>query len=322
MNKKNILENLYNIKINTMSDLQGGFLNQKTLVECNDKKFVLKIISTEKFNKKHISILVPNVIKLINYLHKKGLKCPMIYTPKGNKEYTIIDNNYHILMNYINGHSKDCASINMQEVNSMAQEIAKMHLLLKNYKMFEKDYKFLQLKNIDNLYEDLNKRLKSKHKSDKYISDISYHKRIIDNIKDSNLLKTLQIQLIHGDLTSDNILFRNNRIAGILDFELVRYNSILQDIGRILLSLALDYNNKLNLQLIDCFVEGYNKFSKLSRFDIIKAFKVVWINEVDLWIKSEYYNHQNTAKVEKFIQEINWITYNWFNLDTILGGKR
>ncbi len=317
----NDIKNQYRIKIDKVSDLLGGFLNKKMVVESNKKKYVIKIISSNKFDQSHLKDLIPSITDLITYLNHNGLKCPKLYSTTQNKYYFFKKSDYCVLMDYEKGEIKDHSNILTTEMYSLGKEVAKMHLLMRDYKKFKEDYNFMKLKTLDDLYQDLIIRENQGKECEKYALDISNHKNIIDDIKDTKFLNNLEIQLIHGDLAQDNILFFNNEISSIIDFELVRYNSILQDIGRVLISFTLNDKEQINMELIDSFIEGYNKQKnnvKISRLDIIKAFKIVWINEVHLWIKKDYYIHKNTLKVDKFIQEINWITKNWFKLDKII----
>lgn len=312
------IEKSYDLQVDSIYNLNGGFLNKKRIIESDNKKIVAKIMSLQKFDLCHLKILIPNVTQLMIYLSANGLKCPNIYKTKINENYLLFDSNYVLLMSFIDGITKKCDDITFHEIYSLGKEVAKMHLLLKKYNDFNKNYNFMNLKSVDDLLFDLNKRIHAKSHNKKYFLDISLHAKIIKDIRDSKLLDEIEIQLIHGDLTFDNILFKNNELIGILDFELVRYNSVLQDIGRVLLSFTLDYNGKLDVKKIDIFLNGYNTITKLTIDDVIKAFKIVWVNEVHLWIKSDYYNNKNTKKVEKFIQEINWITNNWFDLEKII----
>ena len=41
-------------------------------------------------------------------------------------------------------------------------------------------------------------------------------------------------------------------------------------------------------------------------------------NEVNLWIQERYFRNQNSAKVNRFIYEIQWISNNWFDLESII----
>lgn len=88
------------------------------------------------------------------------------------------------------------------------------------------------------------------------------------------------IRLIHGDFQGTNILMRNDKIAGILDWELAMAGHPLSDIGQF-----FRYDEYFNNELIYAFEDEYNKNStyrliddwyKISKLrDLINLIKLV-----------------------------------------------
>ena len=94
--------------------------------------------------------------------------------------------------------------------------------------------------------------------------------KILNDSELNKIINQNKLQLIHGDFTPDNIIFDNNEVKSIIDFELVRINSKLQDIGRIVLSTTF-FNNKFDLLKLKSFFDGYSTVSKISYLDIINS---------------------------------------------------
>lgn len=54
---------------------------------------------------------------------------------------------------------------------------------------------------------------------------------------------------------------------------------------------------------------GYNNVLKINDNDIFLSLVTVWINEVDMWIKENYFNKKITEKSKRFQDELIYLTY-------------
>lgn len=114
--------------------------------------------------------------------------------------------------------------------------------------------------------------------------------------------------IVHSDLTKRNIFFENDVVAGIIDFESVRYNSRLLDIVRLAMEFTDPVQDNMNLVL-----EAYNNVSPLTVYEKENAMLYVGVLNltVSLWtIKNyisshlqKYKNHSNfIATLQRAIQ--------------------
>lgn len=69
--------------------------------------------------------------------------------------------------------------------------------------------------------------------------------------------------IIHGDLYYDNILFENNHINAILDFEQAGIGSFIFDLGVSISGTCLE-NGKISINLVKEFLQGYEEARVLS----------------------------------------------------------
>ena len=312
---------LYNIKASEIVNLSGGWINDKYLITNSDgKQYVLKELSLKKFPKKYFSILC-ELVKLQKELHDNNLLVPNVIQNNKNKLVSNFSNKKtYFLQEYIQGNIKDFNKLSVVEINDIAFNLALLHKYLKSIsiKKFKSDY--LAYKNISILRKEFNDRVKqvvSDTKED-YKKELKLHSKIINDIENSKILNKVNLQLIHGDLTPDNIILdNNNHVKSFIDFELCRVNTKLQDIGRIILSTCFEKNIIVKEKLAS-FIQGYSKIYNLDYKIISLAIKFVWINEVNIWIQERYFRNYNPPKVEKFIFEIRWISNNWFNLEDII----
>lgn len=320
--KKLVVEN-YNIQPVQIINMSGGWLNDKyLLIDELGKKYIFKIFSSKKVEKMSNGEYSSNYfdnqtnysLKIENYMNNQGLHCPKIIESKSNQLLIPKDNDRFILMEYINGKSVDRKSIKPIQLFNLGKECAIMHNMFESAdeSIFKGEY--LKLPSIEKLYIDLFEKEKNiKENSNlEYVNLIKIQRKILDLIKENNIFDDIPICITHGDFADDNILFCED-IPYILDFELVRKNSYLQDVGRIILSYCFE-NNNLNIDKVEMFKNGYFSQRMIDNADIYLSLIIVWINEVNMWIKEKYFDNRITDKAKRFQEELIYITIEFENI--------
>ncbi len=322
MNYLDELKKNYSIDSKNMSSLTGGWLNEKFVItSTTEKKYVLKELSMKKFPANYIKILI-NTIKIQNELSNQNILVPKLIINNSKKLVsTFSDKRLFYLQEFVNGETKASTNITNEEVYSIGKNLALLHLSLKKMNIKPFNSNFLKFKSIIDLNNVLihKKENSDSSSSQLYIKQLNNCEKIIDDLKKTNFLEQQELQLIHGDFTLDNIILFNNEVKAIIDFELVRINSKLQDIGRCILSCSFD-NGNFDILKFKNFLLGYSSVEGLTKSQMIDSLKIVWINEFDIWIQDKYFKNYNPPKVENFIKEIMWIGNNWFDLEKIIGG--
>ena len=263
-----------------------------------------------------------NTIKIQNELSNQNILVPKLIINNSKKLVsTFSDNRLFYLQEFVNGETKASTNITNEEVYSIGKNLALLHLSLKKMNIKPFNSNFLKFKSIIDLNNVLihKKENSDSSSSQLYIKQLNNCEKIIDDLKKTNFLEQQELQLIHGDFTLDNIILFNNEVKAIIDFELVRINSKLQDIGRCILSCSFD-NGNFDILKFKNFLLGYSSVEGLTKSQMIDSLKIVWINEFDIWIQDKYFKNYNPPKVENFIKEIMWIGNNWFDLEKIIGG--
>ena len=315
------IKKVYGFSVQAIEELSGGWLNRKYLIEdLIGNKFVFKIMSRKKVEKmskneysnNYIEDKISETLGIENFLNENGVACPRVLKSKNDMLLEIINNEKCFMMEYFEGQSVDYVTSTFEHLYQIGFELSKMHSLLNVFPYIPIQGRYLKLKNISELEKDLSKRVIDARcsVSEKFKNEVSQHQAIVDFLKVNNIIERIPIALIHGDFAYDNILFGENSMC-VIDFELLRENSPLQDIGRILLSLCLNEAGDLDLIKIESFLRGYNENLLIGIDDVYKSFVVVWINEVNMWIKKNYFENQITPKADRFLKEISWITHNW-----------
>ena len=91
-----------------------------------------------------------------------------------------------------------------------------------------------------------------------------------------NLYKHLQLQTAHADYLCPNILIKDNRVNGIIDFEFATYDLRLLDFVA-----ALDHFSRIGNAIpawesIKAFIKGYKEYNSLSNLEI-EALTSTWL---------------------------------------------
>jgi Ser/Thr protein kinase RdoA (MazF antagonist) len=317
----NIVENNYSIKVNDVIELFGGWLNKKYLISNRENKYVLKILSNEKFekmNKEKLPLyyyfIRTNIsLEVENYMYEHGINCPRIISNLENKLLTSSDCSVSFfIMDYIDGISYNSKNIEKNNLFLLGQETGKLHNKFDEIKNIDYLDKGLKLPKLDDLIENNNRKLNDLNLgTDIYKKLLLKERENLDLIKSSDLFSKIPIGIIHGDYANDNIIFKDSK-PYVIDFELIRENSYLQDVGRVLLSFCYE-NDNIDFDKLNSFVKGYNNFRKLELKDILLSFIVVWLNEFNLWTKKTYFEKEITAKSKRFQEELVYITdnFNW-----------
>lgn len=307
---KNFKEKILNIE-----KIDGGWLTEKYRIITKNYDIMLKAIESKKIQRREIDI--KKASKTLYKCNVEGVKCPKIYYIN-NKLVNYDKNNRPIVfLEYMqNTYCKNYKNITSEDIYDVITEVAKMNKIMNKTKFCKNN---IGKKIVKQLKKEYYQRILSGeiNKNEKYLNDVYKQERIIDSLKEETFNKW-KIGYCHCDLSSDNILFNNNGFKAIIDFELCNKSFVYRDPARIFLTFCLDMNGNINKTLQKKIIDGYNKYMDFSIEKLEQGLKAIWCLEVNLWIKEAYYVDQNPEKVNKFINEINWITDNWFELDQIL----
>ena len=313
----------YEVMIKDISILNGGWMNRKYLChDFNNNKYVIKLFSSKKvekmskgeFSLDYLNNQLVNNLKIENYMYDKNLNCEHIKVGKNNKILFPYGDYCLALIDYLNGCHVSREIVDDIQLYNLGKECAKMHFLFKNVDQTPYTGNYLKIPSISNMFDRYEDKVRNTtHSVCSQYQELLYKQReILLLLKEACIVNEIPIFVTHGDFSDDNVLF-DGVIPNILDFELVRVNSPLLDIGRIIMSYCYD-DNILNYNRIISFMSGYNNIIEIGDKDIFLSFVTVWINEVDMWIKESYFNKKITEKSKRFQEELIYLTNNMLNI--------
>jgi len=255
LKKENIEEILFDYSIGQLEKFYGiedGIENTNYFLLVDNKKYILTI-----YEKRVKSEDLPFFSDLMTGLHKEKFKCPVPIKNKNSKTISSYKNKNLMIVSFLEGGAKKILSPN--NCKSLGQEVARMHLITKNFKIQRQND--LSIGSWRKIFEQVKDKCVKIHKD--------LPKLIESNLNDveENWPKNLPIGIIHADLFSDNIFFKDEKFNGIIDFYFSCNDFYALEIAICFNALCFDgFKNNLSFNVTKAknFMDGYNQLRKLN----------------------------------------------------------
>jgi homoserine kinase type II len=255
LNKKNIEEILSNYSIGRLEEFKGiedGIENTNYFLLVDNKKYILTIYERRVKEKD-----LPFFSDLMTGLDKENFKCPVPIKNKNNKTISGYKNKNLMIVSFLEGKAKNI--LNPDNCKSLGEEVARMHLITKNFKIQRQND--LSIGSWRKIFEQVKDKCTDIHKD--------LPKLIDSNLTDveKNWPKDLPRGIIHADLFSDNIFFKNEKFNGIIDFYFSCNDFYALEIAICFNALCFDGpkdNLSFNNTKAKNFMNGYSQLRKLT----------------------------------------------------------
>ena len=255
LNKENIEEILSNYNIGLLKEFKGieeGIENTNYFLIAGSKKYILTI-----YEKRVKEEDLPFFSNLMTGLNEEKFKCPVPIKNKNNKTISVYKNKNLMIVSFLEGKAKKILS--PDNCKTLGQEIARMHLITKKFKIERQND--LSIGSWRKLFEQVKEKCINIHKD--------LPKLIESNLIDveKNWPKDLPQGIIHADLFSDNIFFKDDKFNGIIDFYFSCNDFYALEIAICFNALCFDgFKNNLSFNATKAkkFMNGYSQFRKLN----------------------------------------------------------
>jgi homoserine kinase type II len=253
--RANILSILSNYSIGNLENFEGiqqGIENTNYFLLVDKKKYILTI-----YEKRVKDEDLPFFSELMGSLNKSGFKCPVPILNKKNEAISKFENKKLMIVSFIEGKAKDILS--PENCKSIGAEAAKMHEITKNFKIKRRND--LSITSWRNIFNSVKDKCNHIHKD--------LPKLIESNLIDveKNWPEDLPKGIIHADLFSDNIFFKQNKFSGIIDFYFSCNDFYAFEIAICFNALCFDgpqNNLSFNVTKAKNLIDGYNEIRNLS----------------------------------------------------------
>tara|TARA_B110000259_G_scaffold66189_1_gene77981 strand:+ start:54 stop:1022 length:969 start_codon:yes stop_codon:yes gene_type:complete len=253
--KENIEEILANYSIGQLDEFKGiedGIENTNYFLLVENKKYILTIYEKRVREKD-----LPFFSDLMTSLNKEKFKCPVPIKNRNNKTISSYKNKNLMIVSFLEGKAKSILS--PDNCKSLGQEVARMHQITKGFKIQRQND--LSVGSWRKIFEQVKDKCTNIHKD--------LPRLIESNLVDveKNWPKDLPKGIIHADLFSDNIFFKDDKFNGIIDFYFSCNDFYAFEIAICFNALCFDGskdNLSFNVTKAKNFMRGYSQLRKLN----------------------------------------------------------
>ena len=244
----------YSLKeIQSFEGINEGIQNTNYKIKIDAKDFILTIYE----NINSIDDL-DFFLSLMNYLSSKGIKCPIPIENSKSNYVGEIKSKPAALLTFIDG--KSTLNIKKDHTFEVGKVLAEMHLNTRDF----------PLEKINDLSVDGWEKLliKNKNKIDKFEKNL--YKKIEDKIIiiRKKWPKDLPSGVIHADLFPDNVLFKDGKVSGLIDFYFSCTDYFTYDLCICINAWCFNYKNEFQIDLFQNLLKGYQSIRKLEEEEI------------------------------------------------------
>ena len=256
LEKEEINKILLNYKLGNLKRYEGikeGIENTNYFIETEKGKYILTIYE-KRVNENDL----PFFSNLMVELSKKGFMCPKPISNKNNEHISVFKNKKFMIVSFLDGKSKN--SLSPAECKIVGNQIAKLHQITKEFKFSRKNN--LSVKSWRGIFSQVKEKCSNIH------SDLP-------KLIEANLIsiekewpQSLPSGIIHADLFSDNIFFKNNKFSGFIDFYFSCNDFYAFEIAICFNALCFDgskQNLSFNVTKAKKLMEGYNEVRKITK---------------------------------------------------------
>jgi len=252
LEKKEIKDFLKNFSIGDLISFEGivkGTENTNFKIITSKNKYILTILEKRVEEED-----LPFFMSLQNELVEHGFNCPKPI--KNNKNVIInkLKNKNAVIISFLDG--ENLSTIMPEHCYELGSKIAEFTNITKKLKLSRVNS--LNYENWVKIYE-----------SFKNINDYSYQEYFSVLNEELIFLKknwpiNLPKAIIHADLFVDNVLFKDNKISGIIDFYFSCSDFIAYELALTANDWCFNKDGMFNLDNFNSLIMGYNNISSLN----------------------------------------------------------
>ena len=244
------------------SEIKEGIENTNYFIQTEKGKFILTLYEKRVEEKD-----LPFFISLMKNLFDKKFPSPEPIINKNGNYISEIVKKKASVVSFLEGSSKKILSAN--ECYEVGVNTATLHSITKNLSGKRKNK--LSINSWRQIYNNVKKDCSKIHPK---LTEV-IEKNL--NAIETNWPKNIPIGIIHADLFSDNIFFKENKVSGIIDYYFSCNDFYAFEIAICLNALCFDgisENLSFNVTKAKKFIEGYSVIRKLTE-DEKKSLKIL-----------------------------------------------
>lgn len=235
--------------IESFSPIESGIENTNYFIFTNKNRFVLTI-----YEKRVNTSELPFFLNLMNHLSGKGFVCPVAIANKNGATLSQIKGKACAIISFLEG--AETKEITIENIAEVGAGIARMHIAGSDFFSHRKND--FSIEGWKNIYKTIQTR------ADELTPGLA--KEIGDNIDflERNWPKNLPSGIIHADVFPDNVFFKNNKLAGVIDFYFACNDFFMYELAICLNSWCFEKNFEFNQAKAKALFSAYNQVREIS----------------------------------------------------------
>jgi homoserine kinase type II len=312
----NACKRYFGFNVLEATPIKRGWLNLKWKITTDSGVYLIKQYNKERYQRyNHEKLLVAFAQQM--QLHQRGLPCPKLYSYEGQYLLESDKGELFLLMEYCDGTVIPPGKLNVHQMYDLGRVTGNMHYLLDDGTFrVKRTPEFIPPSREERLthWESIWNHANDTKKLDLLpILETQYKVTETINLENFNLNET---GWAHRDLWADNLLFKEEKVSAVLDFDRMKYDYPQLDVARAVISGAL-YDDNFDISLVIAFLEGYSEQRLFEKGFILSSLKMLWFMESTWWINSSMDQHSGPPK--RFTKEMIWLSENQKELEFMLG---
>ena len=237
-------------------------------------------------------------LELIEYLLKNGFPAPKPVIKRNGQRVINWRNHFGYLKEYCKG--KVILKPNLEQIQEFGKVVGWLHSLTENYKTRHQRKHIWDLKETKKwFYQDNKKKILNSN----FKNAEEFIIRFEEEINSISFPSGLPEGMIHEDLRKQHILWRNNKITCVLDFDRCYYGLLILDLGQAIRSWCFVNNwSKWSNGNLKAFLKGYiikRKLKNIEKEYLFLAIKFA-VLERALSFCLRYFEETKDKEDEKF----------------------
>jgi homoserine kinase type II len=237
------------VKLNGVTGVPSGSVNTNYLLDTARGKHLVRVDEVKG------ELDVKRELDLLLFLRKHGFPCPQPLADRKGRYYREVGGKCLSVYRWLEGRSIAPERLTMAQLEAIGRVLADLHSIGKSYKKgIENRFSY---ERIADLWGEVRDRLPA------------YFRRIVRTLDDEAdylqhyLENKLPKGIIHGDLFTDNLLLKGEKVIAVLDFEAACRGKFIFDLATAVNALCF-VDGVYDLKRFEALVAGYESLRALS----------------------------------------------------------
>lgn len=249
----------YNLGIvKSLKPFFGGWVNYNYDLRTDNGSYVIRILGLIK---EDIKKRLFGEFKVLSYLHKNNFPYAIPYPLKNNRRTYSTKINETFFWVYPKLEGEHIKHHSLETIKSMARALATYHKYVKGIRI-SNCRKIDSPKILLAKYQYLKEQKPNSPRNKVMLRNIDFFENTLNRIK--NIDFNINKLPIHYDFHKGNILFKGDRVVGILDFERMLYAPRILDIAQ-LIKCTYASGKKRFMERVNLIVKEYKKINSLTK---------------------------------------------------------